>query len=148
MALAGRDATGQPKRPLSPHLQVYRPIINMVMSIFHRITGVALYAGAIGLAWWLFAAAHGPDYFNYVSSLFATLPGQIILFGFTWVLLHHMIGGLRHFVWDLGYGFDLKTVDILSWGTLVLSVSLTALIWGLVLLAGADTGVQLVERSL
>lgn len=147
MAEAGHDATGHSRRPLSPHLQIYKPIINMVMSIFHRLTGVALYAGAIGLAWWLFAAAHGPDYFDYVSSLFVTIPGKIVLFGFTWALLHHMIGGLRHFVWDLGYGFDLKTVDILSWGTLILSVALTALIWGWVILGSGDPAVQLVHRS-
>jgi succinate dehydrogenase / fumarate reductase, cytochrome b subunit len=116
-------------RPLSPHLQVYRPLINMVMSIVHRITGVALYFGTILLTWWLTAAAIGPDYFNYVSAIFGSLPGRIVLFGYTWALMHHMLGGLRHFVWDTGRGFDLATIDRMSWGTLIGSVLLTAAIW-------------------
>ncbi len=117
------------ERPLSPHLQVYRPLINMVMSIIHRITGVALYFGTILLTWWLTSAAVGPDYFNYVSSIFGSLPGRIVLFGYTWALMHHMLGGLRHFVWDTGRGFDLVTIDRLSWGTLIGSALLTAAIW-------------------
>lgn len=116
-------------RPLSPHLQVYRPLINMVMSIAHRITGVALYFGTILLAWWLAAAASGPDYFAWVSSVFGSLPGRIILLGYTWALMHHLLGGLRHFVWDTGRGYDLATVDRLSWGTILGSLGLTAAIW-------------------
>lgn len=129
MAEADLNSPAHSKRPLSPHLQIYTPHINMVMSIVHRITGGALYFGAIGLAWWLFAAAYSADYYAYVSSWFATWPGQVVLFGYTWALMHHMFGGIRHFVWDLGYAYDLKTVDLLSWGTLVLSVVATALIW-------------------
>lgn len=122
------------QRPLSPHLQVYRPLVNMVMSIVHRITGGALYFGTLILAWWLIAAATGPSYLNYVNGLFATLPGKIVLFGYTWALMHHMLGGIRHFIWDTGRGYDLKTVDLLSWGTLVLSVLFTAAVWAVVLL--------------
>ncbi len=122
-------AQPQRERPLSPHLQVYRPLINMVMSIFHRITGVALYVGTILLAWWLAALASGPTYFAYVSDLFGSLPGRIILLGYTWVLMHHMLGGLRHFVWDTGYGYDLATVDKLSWGSIIGSLGLTGIIW-------------------
>ena len=70
------------ERPLSPHLQIYRPEINMVMSVFHRMTGSALYFGSLLLAWWLFAAATGPDYFAFVNGLFATWPGMIVLVGF------------------------------------------------------------------
>lgn len=116
-------------RPLSPHLQVYSPLINMVMSIFHRITGAALYFGTLLLAWWLVAAAVGPEYFEYVSGVFGSPIGLLVLFGYTWALMHHMLGGLRHFIWDTGAGFDLKTVDILSWGTIIGSLLLTALIW-------------------
>ncbi|MEL7048104.1 MAG: succinate dehydrogenase, cytochrome b556 subunit [Pseudomonadota bacterium] len=114
---------------LSPHLQVYSPLINMVMSIFHRITGAALYFGTLLLAWWLVAAAVGPEYFEYVSGIFGSPIGLLVLFGYTWALMHHMLGGLRHFIWDTGAGFDLKTVDILSWGTIIGSLLLTALIW-------------------
>ncbi len=116
-------------RPLSPHLQIFRPIVTMVMSILHRITGAALYFGMALLAWWLIAAASGPRYFRFVNGLAGSIPGQIVLFGFTWALIHHMLGGLRHFVWDLGYGFELKTADRMAWATIVGSVSLTVLVW-------------------
>lgn len=116
-------------RPLSPHLQIYSPLINMVMSILHRITGAALYFGSLLLAWWLIAAASGPEYFSYVSSLFGTLPGRLVLLGFTWALIHHAVGGIRHFVWDTGQGYDLKTIDLLSWGSIVVSVLLTVAVW-------------------
>jgi len=120
---------GAPQRPLSPHLQIYSPLINMVMSILHRMTGAALYFGTLLLAWWLIAAASGPQYFAFVSSIFGSLPGQIVLIGYTWALIHHMLGGLRHFLWDTGRGYDLKTIDLLSWASIVLSVALTALVW-------------------
>ncbi|MGW8206102.1 MAG: succinate dehydrogenase, cytochrome b556 subunit [Hyphomicrobiaceae bacterium] len=124
------------RRPLSPHLQVYSPLINMVMSILHRITGAALYFGSLLLAWWLVAAASGPDYFNFVNGLFGSLVGRLVLFGYTWALMNHMLGGIRHFIWDTGRGYELKTIDLLSWGTLVASVILTALIWLAVLASG------------
>ena len=129
MAQAKSERGAQAERPLSPHLQIYRPLINMMMSIVHRLTGVALYFGTILLAWWLTAAATGPAYFNYVNGIFGSLPGRIVLFGYTWALMHHMLGGLRHFMWDTGRGYDLKTIDRLSWGTLILSVALTGMIW-------------------
>jgi succinate dehydrogenase / fumarate reductase cytochrome b subunit len=116
-------------RPLSPHLQIYSPLINMVMSIFHRMTGVALYFGSLLLAWWLIAAATGQGYFSYVSNIMGTPLGLVVLVGFTWAFFHHLLGGLRHFLWDTGRGYDLKTIDLLSWGTIVLSLVLTALTW-------------------
>jgi succinate dehydrogenase / fumarate reductase, cytochrome b subunit len=129
MAEAKTERAGPRERPMSPHLQVYRPLINMMMSIVHRLTGVALYFGTLLLAWWLTAAATGPAYFAYVSQIFGSLPGKIVLFGYTWALMHHMLGGLRHFVWDTGRGYDLAMIDKLSWGTLVLSILLTGAIW-------------------
>ena len=117
------------ERPLSPHLSIYHLSITMLMSIVHRITGAALYIGSLLLAWWLIAAATGPDYYNYVVSWFATWPGKLILLGYTWALMHHMLGGIRHLIWDTGLGFDLKTIDILSWGSLAGSLVLTVLIW-------------------
>lgn len=116
-------------RPLSPHLQIYSPLINMMMSIVHRMTGTALYFGSALLAWWLVSAAVGPEYFAYVSSWLNTWLGWIVLFGFTWALIHHALGGVRHFIWDTIHGFDLKTIDLLSWGSLVASVTLTLLVW-------------------
>ncbi len=127
--MAGVTPARTRQRPLSPHLQIYRPTINMVMSIVHRITGTALYAGTLLLAWWLFAAATSPAYFDFVNGLFATWPGMIVLAGFSWALIHHALGGLRHFVWDTGAALDIGSVDLLSWATIVLSVLLTGVLW-------------------
>ena len=117
------------ERPLSPHLQIYRPEINMVMSVFHRITGSALYFGSLLLAWWLFAAATGPDYFAFVNGLFATWPGMIVLVGFSWALIHHMLGGLRHLIWDTGRGFGPAEREWMARATLFGSITLTVLLW-------------------
>jgi len=119
----------RPERPLSPHLQIYSPLINMVTSILHRITGAALYFGSLLLVAWLLAAAIGPDAYNYIASLFASWPAKLILLGYTWALMQHLLGGIRHLIWDTGVGYDLKTIDILSWGSLAVSFALTALIW-------------------
>ncbi len=121
--------TDTPNRPLSPHLQIYWPRGNMIMSIVHRITGAALYFGSALLALWLIAAAFSPDAFAFVNGLFASWFGRLVLIGFTWAVLHHLIGGLRHLVWDTGTGFELPTINLMSWGSLVLSLLLTALVW-------------------
>lgn len=123
------DAKTRAERPLSPHLQVFRPIVTMVMSIVHRVTGAGLYFGMALFAWWLVAAASGPGYFDFVNGLFGSILGQIVLFGFTWALIHHMLGGIRHFVWDTGHGFALKTADAMAWATVIGSVCLTILVW-------------------
>ncbi len=131
MAEARTTRGARIERPLSPHLQIYSPLINMVMSILHRLTGAALYFGSLLLAWWLVAAASGPEYFNYVNGLFGTLLGKLVLFGYTWALINHALGGIRHFIWDVGRGYALGTIDMLCWGSLVLGVVLTLAIWGL-----------------
>lgn len=131
MAEARTTRGAQIERPLSPHLQVYSPLVNMVMSILHRITGAALYFGALLLAWWLVAAASGPEYFNYVNGLFGSLLGRLILLGYTWALINHALGGIRHFIWDTGRGYDLGTIDRLCWSTLFIGIALTLAIWGL-----------------
>jgi succinate dehydrogenase / fumarate reductase cytochrome b subunit len=116
-------------RPLSPHLQVYRWPLTMAMSIAHRVTGGALYFGMLLLAWWLTAAAAGEAYFDFVNRIFTSWIGLIILFGFTWALVHHMLGGLRHFVWDFGYGLGQPARDRLALANIVLSVAITILLW-------------------
>ncbi len=116
-------------RPLSPHLQIYKPILTMVMSILHRITGAALYFGTLLLAWWLIAAAAGPAYFEFVNTIYGSFLGRLILFGFTWALVHHMLGGLRHFIWDMGAGFGREAREWLAKATIIGSVSLTILLW-------------------
>lgn len=99
------------------------------MSILHRITGAALYLGSLLLAWWLVAAATGPEYFAYVSAFFNSWLGRLILFGYTWALFHHMAGGLRHFIWDFGWGHDKKEIDLLARTTLAVSALATAIVW-------------------
>lgn len=116
-------------RPLSPHLQIYKPILTMVMSILHRITGAALYFGTLLLAWWLIAAAAGPAYFDFVNGIYGSVLGRLVLFGFTWALVHHMLGGIRHFIWDMGAGFGRETREWLARATIFGSVSLTILLW-------------------
>ncbi|MCC7253329.1 succinate dehydrogenase, cytochrome b556 subunit [Hyphomicrobium sp.] len=135
MAEANAKRGSTAARPLSPHLQVYSLEVNMVMSILHRITGAALYVGTVLVAWVLVAAASGPDAFAYVTGLLGTWPGLFVLFGYTWALLHHLVGGVRHFLWDTGRGYDIASIDLLSWATLGVSVGLTLLIWGYVLLS-------------
>jgi len=116
-------------RPLSPHLQIYRWPLTMTMSIAHRVTGGALYFGMLLLAWWLIAAASGEAYFNFVNGIFGSRIGLVILLGFTWALVHHMLGGLRHFVWDFGYGLGKPARDRLALANIVLSVVITILLW-------------------
>ena len=116
-------------RPLSPHLQVYRPMLTMMMSIAHRITGVALYFGSILIVWWFASAAHSDGYFALVQSFFSHWFGRLLMFGFTWALFHHAIGGIRHFIWDLGRGFKLTTVENMARLNLVGGLALTILLW-------------------
>lgn len=116
-------------RPLSPHLSIYKPIPTMVMSIVHRITGGALYFGTILLVWWVVAAAAGPEYFDWVNVIFGSFIGRLILFGYTWALINHMLGGLRHFVWDMGYGFEKQTSTRMALWSLAASIVLTILVW-------------------
>jgi succinate dehydrogenase / fumarate reductase, cytochrome b subunit len=130
MAQAEPNAGTRKARPLSPHIQIYANPINMVMSILHRVTGVALYLGTLLLAAWLFAAAAGPaayDAFNaWYGASFLGLPlGRLVLFGYTWALMHHMLGGIRHLIWDTGRGFDIPTVNKLGWATIIGSALLT-----------------------
>jgi succinate dehydrogenase / fumarate reductase, cytochrome b subunit len=117
------------QRPLSPHISIYSPLINMVMSIVHRITGAALYFGTVLLAAWLIAAAMGEKQFNLVNALFGHPIGKLVLFGYTWALVHHMLGGLRHLVWDTGRGLQIWQVNVLSWLTILGSIALTLAIW-------------------
>lgn len=117
------------QRPLSPHLGIYRMQINMAMSIVHRITGGALYFGTILLAAWLIATAAGPDAFAVVNTVFGHLLGKLVLLGYSWALIHHMLGGMRHLLWDTGRALDIKSADTLAWLTAIGSVSLTALLW-------------------
>jgi succinate dehydrogenase / fumarate reductase, cytochrome b subunit len=117
------------ERPLSPHLSIYRPMLTMVMSIVHRITGAALYVGTLLLAWWLIAAASGPNRYAEVQWFMSTFLGRLILFGYTWALLHHMLGGIRHLIWDTTHGLGPAEREWLTAASLVGSIGLTIVVW-------------------
>ena len=116
-------------RPLSPHLQIYRWSWTMTMSIFHRATGTALYLGIPLFAIWLVALASGPGAFGDVHGFFGSWFGMLILFGYTWVLMHHMLGGVRHLIWDFGHGMEPTQRVWLARLSLIGSIGLTLLLW-------------------
>jgi succinate dehydrogenase cytochrome b subunit len=117
------------ERPLSPHITIYRPLINTVMSIVHRITGAANYLGTALIAAWLVAAAMGPEAYATVNALFGHPLGKLILLGYSWSVIHHMLGGMRHLLWDTGRGLQIGAVDALCWLTIIGSLALTAALW-------------------
>ena len=126
-------------RPLSPHLQIYRPMLTMVMSITNRITGAALYFGMALLAVWLVAAARGPEAFATIQALYGSWLGLLILVGFTWALMLHTLAGIRHLIWDMGRGLDLRSVE---WGAVAVlagSIALTLALWLTVVLRETPT---------
>lgn len=116
-------------RPLSPHLQVYKMTPTMAISIIHRITGGALYFGTLLIAAWLIAAATSESAFNTVNAVYSSWFGKLVLFGYTWALVHHMAGGVRHLFWDMGKGFEKHTATKSAWAVVIASVALTILIW-------------------
>jgi succinate dehydrogenase / fumarate reductase cytochrome b subunit len=125
------------ERPLSPHLQVYRPQITSMLSILHRITGVILAFGAFGLAAWLLALSENDfegqrvtDYDEFIY-LAASMPGRILIAGFSYCLIYHFLNGLRHLVWDMGHGFEIKQFQRSGWAVVVLSFVLTAGLWAI-----------------
>ena len=124
--------TGSPlprPRPLSPHLQIWRPTLTMTMSIVHRITGAGLYFGVLLMAWWLLAAASGPAAYATVEGFFGSIIGKLILLGYTWALIHHMLGGIRHLIWDTGRGFEKNEREWMARATIFGSITLTILLW-------------------
>jgi len=123
------EAKAPAARPLSPHLMIYRMSWTMVMSIVHRVTGAANYFGAALVAIWFVAMASGPGAYETAQNLFGSFLGQLILFGYTWSLMHHMIGGVRHLVWDFGHGMEPGQRFAMARFTLFASVPLTIAIW-------------------
>lgn len=116
-------------RPLSPHLQVYRPQITSILSITHRATGVFLSLAAVMLTYWLASAAYGPDSFARAQVAMESWFGRLILFGFTFSLFFHMCNGIRHLGWDLGWGFDLVKLRMTGVLVIIASLGLTVLSW-------------------
>jgi succinate dehydrogenase / fumarate reductase cytochrome b subunit len=118
----------QIERPISPFM-TYRWTLTMAMSIAHRITGIGLYFGTLLLVWWLLATASGAQAYATFQGFIDSWFGRVILFGYTFALMHHLMGGLRHLVWDLGYGYDPNEREWLTRAALIGSVSLTIIIW-------------------
>lgn len=116
-------------RPLSPHIQVYRPQLTSVLSITHRATGVALAVGTLLLVWWLIAGATGPEAYATVQGFFRSWIGRLLLLGWTLSLFYHLCNGIRHLFWDAGYGFELRATYVSGWLVIVATVVLTALSW-------------------
>jgi succinate dehydrogenase / fumarate reductase cytochrome b subunit len=109
-------------RPLSPHLQIYRWPVTMATSIVHRATGLALAAGTLLLAWWLIALATGPDAYATFQMVAGSKLGELVLFGFIWSLAFHLLNGIRHLAWDIGFGFAVPTAAKTGVLVIVLSV--------------------------
>lgn len=118
-----------PGRPLSPHLSVYRWPITMGLSILHRITGVAMSAGLVVFAWWLIAAAQGAEAYGVFIGLMDSMPGRLLLIGWSYAFFYHLANGIRHLFWDAGIGFEKRQADLSSWVVIVVSVVMTLALW-------------------
>ena len=116
-------------RPLSPHLQVYRLPLTAVLSITHRLSGLAIILGAVLLIFVLFSLAAGPQAYAAAHALLDSWFGYVVLVGFTLALYFHLCNGVRHLFWDMGYGFELDTADKSAIGTLIAAVVLTVATW-------------------
>ena len=116
-------------RPLSPHLQVYKPQLTSVLSILHRLTGLALGVGTLLLVWWLAALAAGPEAFADARAFAGSIVGRLLLLGWSWALFYHLCNGIRHLFWDAGRGFELRAAYASGWTVVAASAALTAAAW-------------------
>ena len=124
------------QRPLSPHLQIYRPQITSVLSILHRMTGLFLAFGAMFLVLWLIALASGPERYTLVLELLVSPPGLIMLAGWTFAMFYHLCNGIRHLFWDAGMGFELPQATMSGWAVVIASAVLTVAVWAVAILGG------------
>ena len=133
--MAAPDPNGR-TRPLSPHLDVYKWHVQMLTSILHRATGIALVAGMLGLVWGLVALAGGEKSWAAFATCAGSLLGQLVLFGFSWALAYHLINGVRHLVQDAGHGYAVADFVRSSWISIIGSVVLVVVVWAIVLFRG------------
>ena len=117
------------KRPLSPHLQIYKPQITSILSILHRGTGIVLSIGSIILVLWIVALTLGENTYSMFSNLINNWFGKLIIFCFTFALFYHLSNGIRHLFWDAGYGYDLKHAYISGVAVIISSLFLTSITW-------------------
>jgi succinate dehydrogenase / fumarate reductase cytochrome b subunit len=116
-------------RPLSPDLQIYRPQLTSVLSITHRLTGIALSIGSLLLVCWLIAAAAGPSAYTTIHGFLASWLGLLLLLGWTFSFFFHLCNGIRHLFWDAGCGFNLQTIYASGWAVVAISIGLTLTAW-------------------
>lgn len=130
-AEGGQFQTKKPAaaRPLSPHLQIYRWQITMTMSILHRASGLALSLGSLVLAWWLIAAAVGGDYYDWVAGILGSPVGLVFLFGWSVAFFYHLGNGIRHLLWDAGWGFEIEAMYKTGWTVVAFVIVATAVTW-------------------
>jgi len=133
----GKQANGMgtDRRPLSPHLQIYRPQLTSVLSIAHRASGLVLAAASALLVGWLIAAASGPAAYARFAALAGSIPGRVVLFGITVAFCYHLANGVRHLFWDAGYGFSLPAVYRSGWLVVAFAAVLSLLLWILAYIA-------------
>jgi succinate dehydrogenase cytochrome b subunit len=136
-ALAARSPRGPATRPMSPHLQVWRWHITMFCSILNRMTGIALYGGLLILAVWAVALGAGPQAYGWFMGLLGSLLGKLVMLGLTFSLMFHLAAGVRHLVWDTGYGYDPKVSDLTGAAAIAFAVAATAAVWFLAWQMGA-----------
>jgi succinate dehydrogenase / fumarate reductase cytochrome b subunit len=123
-------------RPLSPHLQVYRPQITSVLSILHRITGVVMSVGLVALTYWLVALAGGEAAYATALTVLGSVPGKLFLFGWSLAFFYHLSNGVRHLFWDTGRGFEIPQVYRSGWTAVGIATLLTIIFWTAVLSGG------------
>jgi len=128
----------QAKRPLSPHLSIYRPQISSVLSIGNRITGLALYAGSAVMVLWLWSAAYAPEFYTTLHDLLASVFGKVLLLGWTVAFYFHLLCGIRHLIWDTGRGMSVPAINKSGIAAVVLTFILTAFTWGVAISAGVQ----------
>lgn len=117
--------TKRVERPLSPHLQIYRPQLTSITSILTRITGNALIVGVVLMVWWLLAAATSDRYFDLVNAVATSWFGDLVFTGSLWAVWYHYLAGIRHLIYDAGRGLDIPTAEKLGWACIIGSVVLT-----------------------
>lgn len=122
------------ERPLSPHLQIYSWQVQMVTSILHRATGIALVFGALAMVYALVALAAGPERWEAFADYAGSVFGKVILFGFSWAFAFHLLNGIRHLLQDAGHGFAIPDFVRNSWISIIGSVVLVVVVWVIVLM--------------
>ena len=114
-------------RPLSPHLQVYRPQLTSILSILHRITGVVIWAGALMMTYWIASATYGPEAFARAQWFLGSWFGCLVLLGLTGATFYHLANGIRHLAWDIGWGYEMDKLNISGWAVLIFTGVMTVL---------------------